>query len=102
MTTEVKALIDALPTYTHVSGSSEFVPLDKVLELVEKLTATKTFDVDFAGMVISTLEVKALDGCKNMAWSGFENGNGEEVGKEIDELIKTAKMVINSLKAQTE
>ena len=96
MTTEVKALIDALPTYS-VYGHDAMYKYD-VLELVEKLTATKTFDVDFAEMVVSTLEEKALDGCKSRSWSSFENGNGEEVGKSIDSLIEMAYMIINSRK----
>ena len=43
--------------------------------------------------VIDTLE-KANKGCKTKSWKGFENGKGQEVGTEIDELIRTAKEIL--------
>ena len=43
--------------------------------------------------VIETLK-KANKGCKTKSWKGFENGKGQEVGTEIDELIRTAKEIL--------
>lgn len=45
----------------------------------------------FASRVFSILGVKALNGCIDAKWDGFCNGNGIEVGRDIDMLIKTAQ-----------
>ena len=44
-----------------------------------------------AKMVVSILDLKAHNGCDCENWDGFQNGNGEEVGKDINKLIKFAK-----------
>ena len=44
-----------------------------------------------AKMVVSILDLKAHNGCDCKNWDGFQNGNGEEVGKDINKLIKFAK-----------
>ena len=43
--------------------------------------------------IIKILDVKARAGCfvKNKAWSNFSNGNGTEIGVDIERLIKKAK-----------
>jgi hypothetical protein len=45
----------------------------------------------FASRVFSILGVKALNGCIDAKWDGFCNGNGTEVGRDIDALTKTAQ-----------
>ena len=45
----------------------------------------------FASRVFSILGVKALNGCNDAKWDGFCNGNGTEVGRDIDALTKTAQ-----------
>ena len=45
----------------------------------------------FASRVFSILGVKALNGCADAKWEGFCNGNGTEVGRDIDALTITAK-----------
>ena len=46
--------------------------------------------------IIKILDVKARQGCnqKDGAWFGFQNGNGEEVGKDIEKLIIKSKKYI--------
>jgi hypothetical protein len=48
---------------------------------------------NLANRVIAILDIKARNGCveKEKSWIGFENGNGTEVGKDIERLIKLAK-----------
>ena len=41
--------------------------------------------------IIQTLDVKGRAGCINPSWEGFQNGNGTEVGKDIETLIRKAK-----------
>lgn len=41
--------------------------------------------------VIIVLKNKALRGCDEKSWIGFQNGNGTEVGKDIERLIKRAE-----------
>ena len=45
--------------------------------------------------VVQVLKVKSLRGCKYKNWEGFCNGLGEEIGEEIEELIRMAE---NNLK----
>lgn len=45
----------------------------------------------FASRVFSILGVKSLNGCADAKWEGFCNGNGTEVGRDIDALTSTAK-----------
>lgn len=45
----------------------------------------------FAGRVYSLLGVKALNGCMDAKWAGFCNGNGTDIGHEIDALVKKAQ-----------
>lgn len=41
--------------------------------------------------LIMVLRVKALRGCITKNWFGFQNGNGTDVGKDIERLIKRAE-----------
>ena len=42
---------------------------------------------------ILLLDVKARNGCydKNTSWVGIQNGNGVEIGIDIEKIIKKAK-----------
>jgi hypothetical protein len=46
--------------------------------------------------VINILDVKAKSGLNkdHNKWDGFTNGNGTEVGKDIESLIKKAKRLL--------
>ena len=52
--------------------------------------------VKLAKSIVRVLEKRCLAGClpqyKN--WDGFQNGNGEDVGGEIEALILRAKKII--------
>lgn len=41
--------------------------------------------------LIQVLKVKSLRGCEVKNWLGFENGNGTDVGQDIERLIKRAE-----------
>ena len=56
----------------------------KALEMLEKLVE-----------IVNILDVKCADGCENKTWKDFQNGNGEDVGLEIDKFIKEAKQLIS-------
>ena len=43
---------------------------------------------------IDILDVKCADGCINKTWIGFQNGNGEDIGIEIDRFIRETKQLI--------
>ena len=36
----------------------------------------------------------AHEGCRERTWAGYENGNGEEIGREMDELLLKIKEAI--------
>ena len=44
--------------------------------------------------IIYILDVKCTEGCTEKTWKDFQNGNGEDVGLEIDKFIKEAKKLI--------
>ena len=58
--------------------------ISKAPEMLEKLVE-----------IVNILDVKCADGCENKTWKGFQNGNGEDVGLEIDKFIKEAKKLIS-------
>lgn len=45
----------------------------------------------FANRVYSILGVKALNGCDDKTWDKFCNGNGTDVGNDMNSLVKTAQ-----------
>jgi hypothetical protein len=47
--------------------------------------------VSLAELVVKILDEKSHRGCDNKVWFGFQNGNGEEVGKDIERIIIKAK-----------
>jgi hypothetical protein len=56
----------------------------------------KTTETQLAKDIIRILKVKANRGCNHQSWEGFQNGNGEDVGKDIDRLIRKAEKVLNA------
>jgi hypothetical protein len=50
--------------------------------------------ISLASRVIAILDKKANVGCKEKGWEGFQNGNGTEVGKDIDRVIKSAHRIL--------
>ena len=57
--------------------------ISKAPEMLEKLKEC-----------IDILDVKCTDGCVNKTWIDFQNGNGEDIGIEIDRFIKESKQLI--------
>ena len=57
--------------------------ISKAPEILEKLIKC-----------IYILDVKCTDGCVNKTWIDFQNGNGEDIGIEIDRFIKESKQLI--------
>ena len=53
---------------------------------------------DLAKEVVRLLDVKARQGVHKPeeTWIGFENGEGVEIGREVEQLIKKAKAVIKA------
>lgn len=54
--------------------------------------------IKLAERVVDVLDKKASAGVYNKEWKGFTNGNGTEVGVDIDRLIKHCKKIINTKK----
>ena len=57
--------------------------ISKSPEMLEKLSE-----------IVNILDIKCTDGCVNKTWRDFQNGNGEDVGLEIDKFIKDTKQLI--------
>ena len=55
----------------------------------------KESGIRLAKLVISILDKKAHKGCVDKSWAGFQNGNGEEIGTDIDRIVNEAKKLIN-------
>ena len=52
--------------------------------------------VSLAELVVKILDEKAHKGCNDKVWFGFQNGNGEEVGKDIERIIIKAKKFLSN------
>lgn len=57
---------------------------------------TPSSEKKLAEMVIKILDIKANKGCEVKKWEGFTNGNREEIGKDIDKIIKLAKRILKN------
>ena len=51
-------------------------------------------EVRLAKTVIKVLDVKARAGCNDPSWVGYSNGNGTEIGVDIERLIEQAKRLL--------
>lgn len=78
---------------------------DVLQELINEnaIAPTPTFDsiinaTHLAKNIIKILDKKGRAGCNNQGWAGFENGNGTEIGVDIERLIKQAKRFLTSNK----
>jgi hypothetical protein len=57
--------------------------ISKSTEMLEKLSE-----------IVNILDIKCTDGCVNKTWIDFQNGNGEDIGIEIDRFIKESKQLL--------
>ena len=54
--------------------------------------------------ILDVMDVKAREGCDpsytnlNLSWEGFENGNGVEIGKDIEKFIRKIKKYLSQNK----
>ena len=62
------------------------------LDALEKSNYTEMLEMLIKCIYI--LDVKCTDGCVNKTWIDFQNGNGEDIGIEIDRFIKESKQLI--------
>ena len=71
----------------YAVGALDALEKSKYTEMLEKLSE-----------IVNILDIKCTDGCINKTWIDFQNGNGEDVGLEIDKFIKEAKQLISKAK----
>ena len=67
----------------YAVGELDALEKSKYTEMLEKLSE-----------IVNILDIKCTDGCVNKTWGDFQNGNGEDVGLEIDKFIKDTKQLI--------
>ena len=67
----------------YAVGALDALEKSKYTEMLEKLSE-----------IVNILDIKCTDGCVNKTWGDFQNGNGEDVGLEIDKFIKDTKQLI--------
>lgn len=86
----VNALIDEkakenniIDLNAYAVGALDALEKSKYTEMLEKLSE-----------IVNILDIKCTDGCVNKTWGDFQNGNGEDVGLEIDKFIKDTKKLI--------
>ena len=86
----VNALIDekakknnTINLNAYAIGALDALEKSKYTEMLEKLSE-----------IVNILDIKCTDGCVNKTWRDFQNGNGEDVGLEIDKFIKDTKQLI--------
>lgn len=66
---------------------------------LEKLEAEKKELLEMLERSIEILDVKCHKGCDNKTWKYFQNGDGEDVGIEIQNFIDKAKSLIQKHKS---
>lgn len=65
-------------------------------EIIEKYQVmSKNTALDLAKFVVEILDNKAHAGCKDKSWDDFQNGFGEYLGKDIEQIISEAKKIIS-------
>ena len=86
----VNALIDkkakennTIDLNAYAIGALDALEKSKYTEMLEKLSE-----------IVNILDIKCTDGCVNKTWGDFQNGNGEDVGLEIDKFIKDTEQLI--------
>ena len=86
----VNALIDEkakenniIDLNAYAVGALDALEKSKYTEMLEKLSE-----------IVNILDIKCTDGCVNKTWGDFQNGNGEDIGIEIDRFIKESKQLI--------
>lgn len=52
--------------------------------------------ISLAELVIKILDEKAREGCIDKTWLGFENGNGDDIGEDIEQIVIKAKKFISN------
>ena len=67
----------------YAIGALDALEKSKYTEMLEKLSE-----------IVNILNIKCTDGCVNKTWGDFQNGNGEDVGLEIDKFIKDTEQLI--------
>ena len=67
----------------YAVGALDALEKSKYTEMLEKLSE-----------IVNILDIKCTDGCVNKTWGDFQNGNGEDVGLEIDKFIKDTEQLI--------
>ena len=68
---------------TYERNKYDALLISKAPEMLEKLSE-----------IVNILDIKCTDGCVNKTWGDFQNGNGEDVGLEIDKFIKDTEQLI--------
>ena len=86
----VNALIDEkakenniIDLNAYAVGALDALEKSKYTEMLKKLSE-----------IVNILDIKCTDGCVNKTWGDFQNGNGEDVGLEIDKFIKDTEQLI--------
>ena len=86
----INALIDekakennTIDLNAYAIGALDALEKSKYTEMLEKLSE-----------IVNILDIKCTDGCVNKTWGDFQNGNGEDVGLEIDKFIKDTEQLI--------
>ena len=67
----------------YAIGALDALEKSKYTEMLEKLSE-----------IVNILDIKCTEGCVNKTWGDFQNGNGEDVGLEIDKFIKDTEQLI--------
>ena len=93
--------------YIRYKGKGEHSvnELEKIIEQREfELHVFKTKEYyanemrDKLNEIIVILDYKCTEGCIDKTWKDFQNGNGEDIGLEIDKFISETKQLMKEFK----
>ena len=52
--------------------------------------------ISLALQVVEILDKRCKAGCSKPDWTGYQNGNGVEVGRHIERLIRVAQRILQT------
>ena len=86
--------------YCREYGNLPCEECDKKLEAKKAMSKTNREDemIEMLEKVVKILDVNCHKGCDHKSWNDFQNGDGDDVGVEIQIFIDRAKTLLQSLK----
>lgn len=93
---EIRAIVNERLKHTdHHAVDQEVLSLI-VGEVVDHLNVKLERVLNLPKNIIEILDIKANHGCKYKGWKGVCNGNGTDIGEDMDRLVRKAHRLLET------